>query len=106
MSGRIVGEILDHAPDDLTPAEMLVLIALADDARDRDRTARFHSSVASIAHRTRIKPGTVRNALSRLTARGLIRTRHKAKPGLHQEYVIANLNQAHRFATTRDEITP
>ena len=101
MSGRLVGEVLDHAPADLTPADMLVLVALANDARDHDRIARFKSSVDVLAHRTRLSTGTVRNTLSRLVARGLIRPMIKTvhKGGKHQEYEIAKLSQSHRFAT-------
>lgn len=104
MSGRLVAEVLDHAPADLTSAELLVLIALAEDARDSDRQARFHCSVDVLVVRTRLKPGTVRNSLSRLIARGLIRTVHDRvhKGGKHQEYVLAKLSQAHRYATHRD----
>lgn len=97
MSGRIVGEVFDHAPDDLPTAQMLVLVALADDARERDRTARFKSDVATIAYRTRLSRGTVHNALSKLKARGLIRPVLKAYAGRSQEYVIAELTENHRF---------
>lgn len=98
MSGRLVGEVLDNAPTDLRPAELLVLIVLAEDARDRDRRSRF-SDVASICHRGRLAPGTTRNALSELVRRGLLIPLHeKARIGLHQEYEIAKLDNA-RTAT-------
>ena len=101
MSGRLVGEILDHAPADLTPAELLVLLALAADARDTDRIARFKSSVDALTYRTRLAPGSVRNTLSKLVARGLIRPllTHVHRGGKHQEYELAKVGQDHRFAT-------
>lgn len=101
MSGRLVGEVLDHAPQDLTPADMLVLVALADDARDKDRIARFKSSTEALAYRTRLSPGTIRNTISKLVQRGLIRPllTNVHRGGKHQEYEIAKLSQSHRFAT-------
>jgi hypothetical protein len=103
MSGRIVGEILDNAPTDLTLAEFLVLIAVGEDARDTDRRARF-SDLRSLERRTRLAPGTIRNALSSLTRRALLTTVHdKAyRGGHHQEYVVTKLHDYHRDAT----ITP
>lgn len=104
MSGRIVGEILDNAPTDLTLSEHMVLLAIGEDARDRDRLARY-SDLESLTRRTRLKPGTIRNALTELKARGLLepqrKTTHRGGFG-HQEYVVTPLNENHRNATTRD----
>lgn len=99
MSGRIADEVLDNAPEDLTTAELLVLTAIALDARETDRTARF-SDVESLTRRTRLKPGTVRNALSSLTRRALITpTKNRVhRGGQHQEYVVARLAHSHRTA--------
>lgn len=101
MSGRMVGEALDYAPVDLTPAQRLVLVALAADARDSDRIARFKSSVDALAYRTNLAPGSVRNVLSELVSRGLIRPliTHVHRGGKHQEYELARLAQHHRFTT-------
>lgn len=98
MSGRIVGEVLDHAPEDLTGAELIVLVAIGEDARDRDRLARY-SDVESLVRRTRLKPGTVRNALSTLTRRGLvIPTKERVMRGRdHQEYRVPTLESHHRM---------
>lgn len=100
MSGRIVGEVLNNAPDDLTNAELLVLIAIAEDARERDRLAKF-SDVESLVRRTRLKPGTIRNALAALARRALIvPTRDRVNRGTHhQEYRVAQLDESHRDAT-------
>lgn len=102
MSGRIVGEVLDNAPDDLTNAELLVLISIAEDARDRDRLARF-SDVESLVRRTRLKPGTIRNALAALSRRALIvPTRDRVNRGTHhQEYRVTRLDESHRDAVHR-----
>lgn len=102
MSGRLVGQALDHAPEDLTSAQMLVLVAICEDARDKTRMASF-SDLESLVRRTRLKPGTVRNALSVLCRRGLllpqVETVHKG--GCHQEYVVADLRPHHRQADHR-----
>lgn len=100
MSGRIVGEVLDNAPGDLRPAEFLCLIVVAEDARDRDRRAAY-SDVESVARRTRLKPGTVRNALSQLVTRGLLVPIHDKvhRGGQHQEYTVIRLNGHHRDTT-------
>ncbi len=110
MSGRIVGEVLDYAPIDLRPAEFLVLIAVGEDARDTDRVSKF-SDVENLTRRTRLKAGTVRNALAELVGRGLIiPTYQRARIGLHQEYTVARLTNA-RHATirpihTNESVTP
>ena len=104
MSGRLVGEVLDHAPEDLTVAERFVYTALAEAARDRDRIARYKCSTSDLAYRTGLKEGTVRNALTELAQRGLIKrlvvTVHKG--GKHQEYELCKLSSHHRFTTVRD----
>lgn len=99
MSGRIVGEVFDNAPEDLRPAELLVLLAIAEDARDRDRLARY-SDLESLTRRTRLKPGTIRNALSELAHRALIVPIHDGvhRGGRHQEYKVATLRAEHRGA--------
>lgn len=99
MSGRLVGEVFKCAPTDLTPSEMLVLVALAEQARDRDRIARF-STAATIAEHTHLAYGTVRNVLSGLAARGLItRIGGRAHIGKAQDYLISELSENHRIAT-------
>lgn len=99
MSGRIVGEILDNAPEDLTLSELLILLAIGEDARDRDRLAKY-SDLETLIRRTRVKPGTARNALSELARRGLIvpQIQRVHRGGAHQEYVVPKLTHAHRAA--------
>lgn len=93
-----MGEVLNCAPLNLTPGELLVLVALAEDARDRDRLAE-HSDVESLTFRTRLKPGTIRNALSELGRRGLAvpqrRTTYRGGSG-HQDYYVPKLEPHHR----------
>jgi RIO-like serine/threonine protein kinase len=101
VSGRIVGEVLDHAPD-LPETEWRVLIALAEDANDRDRIARY-SSAERLSERARRAEGSVRNALAKLTAKGLIQPLLKAHRGKVQHYQIARLAAAHRFVTYADQ---
>lgn len=106
MSGRLVGEILDNAPADLPSSQRFVLVALAEAAHDRDRTARYYSSVADLSRRTGLATGTVRNNLSALAKRGLIRPIHApgiVQRGSVQHYEIARLTSRHRFATWTDD---
>lgn len=106
MSGRLVKNVLQYAPVDLTDKERLVLIALAEDARERDRIARF-ITVEEIADYAQISTGTVRNILSRLTARALVQpTLSHANKGRRQQYRIAFLTPEHRAATIRKASSP
>jgi hypothetical protein len=100
MSGRIVGQVLDHAPKDLTLAQMMVFVSVAEDARERTRLASY-SDVTALVRRSRCARGTVDNALSELCRRGLlIRQLEKVhRGGYHQEYVVAPLAPHHREAT-------
>lgn len=107
MSWRIVKEVFDNAPDDLKPLELLVLVALAEAAHDRDRTAMENSSADAVAFRVRSTPGSVRNVLLSLKMRGLIRPMHKRPSrGQSQNWIIANLNGHHRNATIREPPDP
>ena len=102
MSGRIVGEVLDYAPEDITESERWVLVAIAEAARDADRIARYETDVDTLSRRTQRTPGTVRNCLSTLTAKGLIKPLLAARRGIVQHYQVAKLEQHHRFVTYTD----
>ena len=94
MSGRLVGEVLRCAPADLTLAERMVLVCLAENARDADRLARLSAKV--IADRGGLSTQTVWNALSSLTRRAIIQPQHKASRGHSQDYRITPLSEHHR----------
>ena len=97
MSGRIVGEVLHHAPDDLPTLDFKVLICLAEDAHDKDRTAANECSDTILAYKARSTPGSVRQALKRLKERGLIRPVHaRVYRGQQQNWVITKLSSYHR----------
>lgn len=97
MSGRIVGEVLHHAPDDLPPLDFRVLICLAEDAHDKDRTARNECSAEILAYKARSTPASVRQSLKRLKDRALIRPVHaKVFTGKQQNWVITKLSSYHR----------
>lgn len=97
MSGRIVGEVLKHAPEDLPKLDFLVLIALAEDAHDKDRTARKDCSAEVLAYKVRSTPGSVRQALKRLKDRALIRPVHaRVSRGHQQNWTVAQLSSYHR----------
>lgn len=98
MSGRIVGEVLNHAPADVKGLDLLVLVSLAETAHDKDRTASDGDQTAeAIAYRVRSTPSSVRNALARLSRRGLIRpVLARVGPGKAQNWVIPKLSDYHR----------
>lgn len=103
MSGRIVEEVLDYAPDDLPRLDLMVLVALAAEARDSDRTAKGkHTGSEAIARRVRSTPSSVTNALARLRSRALIRPVFaKARRGQQQNWTITKLSDYHRDAVTK-----
>lgn len=99
MSGRIVGEVLDYAPDDLTRLELLVLVALAEQARQDTRTATHKTTRAALADRTRSTPETMKNVLKNLRDRGLIKpTNGDVHRGKAQHYELMKLTPDHRNA--------
>ena len=106
MSGRIVGEVLDNAPEDLTHLELAILVALAEQARQDTRIATHKTTRDALAHRCRTTPGTVKNVIKTLRLRGLIEpvngTVHR---GVSQHYRIAKLGPEHRTATWERGIT-
>jgi hypothetical protein len=69
MGIRLIVEVLDHAPQDLTPSEVLVLLAIAEEANDTTRTAA--PGMTRLARRARLKADSVRRVLQRLHRRGL-----------------------------------
>ncbi len=99
MSGRIVGEILDNAPEDLTRLELLTLIALAEAAREPSRIATHKTTRDALADRTRSTPATMKNVLRNLRDRGLIKvTNGTAHRGKAQHYEVMKLTPEHRAA--------
>lgn len=99
MSGRMVGEVLDHAPADLTQLEMLVLVTLAESAAEKDRTARYGVTAEELADKARSTPGAVRNTLGRLKERGLIVPLfEKPRRGLAQNWRVIRMTDATRRA--------
>jgi len=100
VSGKLVNEVLENAPDDLSMPELLILVALAEDARDRDRTARYETSLKDLHRRTRRPTGTIKNALGSLVRRGLItRVFERGQIGTVQHYRLTELYPHHRQAT-------
>jgi len=69
VSIRLVVEVLDYAPEDLTPAERLVLVVLAEDANDGTREG--WPGMDKISRRTGLQPDSVRRVFQRLAKRGL-----------------------------------
>jgi DNA-binding MarR family transcriptional regulator len=67
---NLIVEVLDHAPDGLTAGERLLLVVLAEQARDTTRIALPGEDV--MAHRTGMTDRTVRRALARLCDAGVI----------------------------------
>jgi hypothetical protein len=63
MGVRLIREVLDHAPSDLTPAELVVLLVLAHDARDSTREC--WPGIDTIAERARMHPTSLRRMFTR-----------------------------------------
>jgi hypothetical protein len=105
MSGKIVGEVFRCAPADLTQAERLVLLCLADKIIEvsGDRVAK--TTAAVIADECGLTNGTVRNALSSLARRALIVPLHKASRGHAQDYRLTPLSEHHRAAKRHPTMT-
>lgn len=107
MAGRLVREVLENAPYDLTALETLVLVALAETARENDRTARRGADSESLADMCRTTPGSIRNVLLKLKARGLIVPLYdKPRKGLAQNYRLPVLTPAHRGAVLNGHPVP
>lgn len=68
MGVRLIVEVLDHAPPDLTPAERLVLVVLAESANDTTREA--WPGMEALTRRSGLTERGVRAALTRLAKRG------------------------------------
>lgn len=100
MSGRLVKEVLENAPETLTQLELLVLVSIAESARDGDRTTRGGSgSAAVVAHRVRAHESSVRRTLARLVETGLLKPVHeRAHRGKAQLYRLTELHDWHRNA--------
>lgn len=72
MAIQLVQEVLDHAPDDITPAELVVLLAIAERASNLTRVAYpSKDGTWNLARRCRLTPDGLRRVFQRLAARGL-----------------------------------
>lgn len=74
MGIKRIKEVMDHAPEDLTPAERLILLVVAEDIRDEDpgRQTWPKFNAALLARRTGLTgKGSLKDALQRLARRGL-----------------------------------
>lgn len=69
MAISLIVEVLDYAPLDLTQAELVVLVVLAEQAREDTREC--WPGMDLICHRSRLKEDSVRRVFQRLAARGL-----------------------------------
>jgi hypothetical protein len=96
MAYQLVEEVLDHAPADLDPAAVLVLVAIAELARAKTRS--IEAPAATIGRRARLTEGALRKAFQRLEKAGIevrvaIRMDRFGKPvyavpGRHCEYKL------------------
>lgn len=68
MAYKLVKEVLDHAPD-MTPAERLVLVCIAEECRGTNRTREIRSEV--LQRRTCLGARGLREACARLESRGI-----------------------------------
>lgn len=74
MSNRLLNEVFNYVRDDLTPAERLVLLAVADEVRD-DRAGSNRGECvvteALLCRKTGLSPDALKKAKQRLAARDL-----------------------------------
>jgi DNA-binding transcriptional ArsR family regulator len=70
MGINLVVEVLDHAPPGLAPGDRLMLVVLAEQARDATRECWPGDEV--LAHRTGTAPRSVRRTIARLEQAGLV----------------------------------
>ncbi len=70
MGYKLSNEVLDNAPDDLTPAERLVLSVLAGYVQN-EATRECYPGLKNLVKRTGLKPDSLRRVFQRLDARGL-----------------------------------
>jgi hypothetical protein len=70
MGWRLANEVLDNAPDDLGPAERLVLSVLAGYVVDEE-TRTCWPGMDKLVRRTGLKPDSLRKVFQRLARRGL-----------------------------------
>lgn len=73
MGVKLMVEVLDHAPDDATPAERLLLVALAEKADDQTRRviwARGENPRDVLQRRLGTSDSGLRKVMARLAARG------------------------------------
>lgn len=68
MAYKLVKEVLDHAPD-MTPAERLVLVCIAEECRGANRVREIPSEV--LQRRTGLGARGLRDACTRLDSRGI-----------------------------------
>ncbi|MGH3936443.1 MAG: helix-turn-helix domain-containing protein [Pseudonocardiaceae bacterium] len=68
MGIRLMIEVLDHAPAELTPPERLLLVALAETARDDTRSC--WPGMETLTRRTGLSARRVREVLAELAQRG------------------------------------
>jgi DNA-binding MarR family transcriptional regulator len=100
MSWRLVDDVRDNAPRDLSPTHRAALLVLASRAHERDRHVRKYP-VARIAWDVGITTRQAARILDDLEDRGLIvRTIDPAtlRRGMCQTYYLPPLEEHHRHA--------
>jgi predicted transcriptional regulator len=70
MGIGLIKEVLTCAPDDLGPAERMVMMAIAEDARDATRES-WSMTPAELGKRAGLKPSALQKAFQRLAKYGL-----------------------------------
>lgn len=71
MAYQLVAEVLDHAPSSLSPAEKLLLVALAEVTRIEDNRQCPPVSLQDLARRTNVLPSSLGKVMHRLNEHGL-----------------------------------
>ncbi|MBB4931810.1 hypothetical protein F4561_002630 [Lipingzhangella halophila] len=107
MGVRLIVEVLDYAPDSLTPRERYVLVALAENARDTTRTCwpGFEDD-ETFVRRCRVNSRSQRyTVLKALIAKGAVENIRRGQKGVRAGYRIAPLAPAGAsFGDIKDDI--
>ncbi|NIQ10470.1 MAG: helix-turn-helix domain-containing protein, partial [candidate division Zixibacteria bacterium] len=90
MSIRAISNVFDHAPDDLSPSETLVLLVLANFTNDE--TGECWPSIKRLSKMTKLSRRSVLRAISKLEERGEVKIKRRTgESGVKQpsRYIIS-----------------
>ncbi|MFF4607947.1 hypothetical protein ACFY12_35070 [Streptomyces sp. NPDC001339] len=106
MGIRLIVDVLDRAPRDLTHREAHVLVALAEDANDETRTTWNSVERPEMLHRTRVSRSQMYVVLKALTAKGALERVAAGQKNAAAKYRIPLFPAAPQHPENRDTDAP